>query len=455
MRRILNALPLLVVAWGLLAFGAVYSWAFTPLAIVAAISGAYELWVGRRLLDRTPVPALAVALFLLIAAVGVQLIPLPCSMVARISPGVATLLTSYVVGFTTGSLHSLSIAPRATLIALALLLAFGTFLLGLVVRVSRRGATDLAGGIAVLGAAASMVAIVQRSADTQLVYGFWRPTFSTTPYGPFINRNHFAGWMLMALPLTLAYAWSRGARASQESRWRRRLAWLSSKDANQAVLSAFVSVVMAMSLMFSASRSGAIALVITLVILGAVAWRTSDTRARKPLIVYGFVLVVFVFGWSTTRELNARFVTAHHDFAGRMEIWSDTMRVVADAPLTGTGLNTYGASMLFYQRTDPDVHFVEAHNDYLQLAAEGGILICVPAAVFIGVVITAAVAQTNRYGLTPTRAGALAGLMAIALQEVGDFSLQMPGNVVLFCVLLAAAVAPRPTPQHVRKLEAV
>lgn len=52
--------------------------------------------------------------------------------------------------------------------------------------------------------------------------------------------------------------------------------------------------------------------------------------------------------------------------------WNDTLRMVGDFPLTGIGINTFSEAMLDYQTTFLDQHFGEAHNDWLQLAAEGG-----------------------------------------------------------------------------------
>jgi O-antigen ligase len=93
---------------------------------------------------------------------------------------------------------------------------------------------------------------------------------------------------------------------------------------------------------------------------------------------------------------------------------------------------------------DPDKHVTAAHNDYLQLLAEGGALVCIP----VGLVMLTIGWTVRRRFLDETgdtaeywiRIGAVTGLVAIALQEIGDFSLQMPGNAVLFAVLLALAV---------------
>jgi O-antigen ligase len=90
------------------------------------------------------------------------------------------------------------------------------------------------------------------------------------------------------------------------------------------------------------------------------------------------------------------------------------------------------------------MHFREAHNDYLQLAAEGGVLLGIPALAAV-VLLVRAIRKRFRddsddrmtYWL---RFGATTGLVAIALQSAVDFSLQMPGNAVLFVVLCAAAL---------------
>jgi len=128
----------------------------------------------------------------------------------------------------------------------------------------------------------------------------------------------------------------------------------------------------------------------------------------------------------------------------RREIWGVTARIIHDFPLTGTGLNTFGIATLAYQVAHTDMHFAEAHNDYLQLAAEGGVLLTAPALVAL-VFTTRAVwrrfaAHDSRGGSFWPRLGAVTGLIAIALQSFVDFSLQMPGTAVLFVVFLAVAL---------------
>jgi O-antigen ligase len=123
-----------------------------------------------------------------------------------------------------------------------------------------------------------------------------------------------------------------------------------------------------------------------------------------------------------------------------MDAWS----VIRDFPLAGTGLNTYWAAALFYQRHELAHFFAQAHNDYLQLAAEGGLLLILPAvaclAIFIRDVRRARREEVRGSVSWWLRSGAVTSLLAIACQETVEFSLQMPGNAALFVVVCAIAV---------------
>jgi hypothetical protein len=105
--------------------------------------------------------------------------------------------------------------------------------------------------------------------------------------------------------------------------------------------------------------------------------------------------------------------------------------------------------MLFYQRRNPGFHMAQAHNDYLQLLAEGGLMVAVPAVLtllFLARAIQrnlrAARAEARGYWI---RAGATVGLLGIAVQEIFEFSLQIPADALLFCTLAAIALAPPST----------
>src|SRR6185503_19565916 len=97
-----------------------------------------------------------------------------------------------------------------------------------------------------------------------------------------------------------------------------------------------------------------------------------------------------------------------------------------------------------FQTGDKRLHFQEAHNDYLQLAAEGGLLVGIPILVTLGLFVREVRRRFREAPKSGTtyylRVGAVAGLLSIALQSLLEFSLQMPGNAALFTLLAAVAL---------------
>jgi O-antigen ligase len=462
--RSLRGLTVLIVAgiaWGALAFGAVYAWAFTPLLIVCLTVGAWCCAVDTGATLNKPV---AISLLAIGLTGALQLIPLTRSTLQSVSPATDRVLQHYDVQYANSvkDPHVLSIDPPSTGRGLIFFASFGLLLVGLSRMLTRRQVALLAMCTTGLGAVIALVGIVQRATFNGKIYGFWQPHMASTPFGPFINRNHFAGWMLMALPLAVGLFCGLIARGMDDLLgpgdtardvddpvvWRRRLLWCSSPDASRIILIGFAIVAMALSLVLSLSRLGLCGITIALLIGGRFAVRNRKQRAQR-IVAYGYVLLFVIVSvaslWAGVEEGVARFTDpGARDLGGRLPIWEDTVRIVRDFPLTGTGLNTYGTAMLFYQTTLPNEHVREAHNDYLQLAAEGGLFLGVPIAIavmiFVREVYLRFREKSDELTVYWIRTGAVAGLAAIALQSIGEFSLQMPGNALLFTTLCAIAL---------------
>jgi O-antigen ligase len=341
----------------------------------------------------------------------------------------------------------LSIAPRATITALVLYVALATLMLGVARAVSATGPRRIAALISGLGIVLALIGIVQRPFYDGQIYGFWTPLMKGSPFGPFVNKNHFAGWMLMALPLTFGLLCANVARATPPvaSSWRPRVLWLSSAEASRVLILGAAAAVMALSLVLTMSRSGILAFAVAIAVTSWWAIRRLPVRSGRLAVgVYFACLVLFVVGWAGGVDaLVVRFGSADPSTVNeRLPIWRDTWRIIHDFWLTGTGLNTYGVATLFYQTSVPGFHLREAHNDYLQLAAEGGLLLGVPVLCAIAALtrdMRRRFAESNGSSYW-VRLGAVTGLIAIALQSTVEFSLQMPGNAALGAVLLGIAL---------------
>jgi hypothetical protein len=467
------AVALAVIAWGALAFGAVYPWAYTPLMAGCACVGALGLWRYRKVPFSHANRAWFVALLCVMAAVLAQLLPLPAVVLKTLSPSTDAFLQNYDITYALGASgdghqvgsdaiagpvrHPLSIAPRATVVGLAFLGAFTLFLAGLTRALSGSGARRLATLIVAFGVCLALVGIVQKvmlgdhAWGGMKIYGFWRPAnLLSTPFGPYVNKNHFAGWMLMAVPLALGLALGMAEQGmrDQPPGWRSTVLWLSSPLGGRVQLILIAVLLMLASLLMTKSRSGVAALVIALVFVSIAAGRRFGS-ARVGLGALASLGVIFL----------GVFVMAGADFASRItsrldamelrkNIWSDSAAIIRAFPLTGTGVNTFGTAMINYQTSYSDQHFQEAHNDYLQVLVEGGLLVALPALVTLVLIARTIRRRFRDDGDAMTywiRAGATIGLMAIALQAFVEFSLQMPGNAALSVALLAIALheAPR------------
>src|SRR6266540_182300 len=411
---------LLLIAWGALAFGAVYAWASLPLFVGCAAAGLAG--TVQRAGAGKPESVLVFALAGVVLAIGTQLVPLPIQTIRVVSPATDTLLERYTLGYPAIQHHALSIEPRATIHGLAAMSALALFLLGLARVLRRHEASQIARGVIVLGVVLAVIGVTQKAMWNGKIYGLWAPTVAGDSFGPFINRNHFAGWMLMALPLALGYFCGRAARGMGQANLglRERIVWLSSADASETVLVGFSVIVMALALTLTMSRSGMIGLLVALVISCLVVIRHQASLSRRAIGGYLIFVTVAVVAWTGFDTIAARFADTETSISSRLGIWTDTWRLAGKVPLAGTGLNTYSVAMLFYQKAEPGLHFAQAHNDYLQLVAEGGVLVCGPATLAI-----LAVAWTVRRRfreLSPEstdywiRFGAVTGIVAVGVQ---------------------------------------
>jgi O-antigen ligase len=181
-------------------------------------------------------------------------------------------------------------------------------------------------------------------------------------------------------------------------------------------------------------------------VIGLVVVITAGGRARKAMgVVYLVGMFAVVVGWAGVDLLTQRFDQDDVSHYGdRKGIWADARRVAASFPLTGVGFGSYGTAMIVYQQHGKTAHTEQAHDDYLQLAAEGGVLLVVPAILLAAAIARQIWRRLRERGGSQTswwvRIGALTGLLAIGLQEIVDFSLQMPGNAILCAVLIGIAL---------------
>jgi len=422
-----------LIAAATLAFGAVYPWGYLPLFAASALIGVAAI---------------------LRAGVAPPLRPLPRTLVDMMSPAAAGILRAFSLTFASAEAARLplSIDPARTQIAVIAFGALALFLVGAPAWLDRRALRALPRALALFALLLALFGIYSRENSNRdtLIYWFWRPQDSVgaSPFGPFVNRNHFGGWMLMAICLMTGSMFGQIERAIRERRRHTRvLSWLSSPEANGIGLMLIAVVMAIVALFWTLSRSSITGLAVSAAAFGWLVTRRRrfGTAPRSAILVMFGAALLAGLVWRGPDDVLQRFQDGQNLFS-RLDAWRDGWRVVQDFPVAGTGLNTYSDAMLFYQTRNRDFHLAQAHNDYLQLLAEGGLLVALPALAALVLLVQrvrrnlhAARHEARGYWI---RAGAAVGMLGVGVQEIFEFSLQIPANALLFCTLAAVAMAP-------------
>jgi O-antigen ligase len=411
-----------------LAYGTVHYWSLAVFEIGACalvLMWAVDAWRSRTLrFNRSALQLPLMGLFLLGL---VQLLPLG-------NHAGADVLNAEPV-------RSLSLDPYSTRLALvqiaALFIYFAAALafidspkrLRLVVRV-----------VTIFGFALALLGLMQYFTSPGRIY-WLKDLPQSMPFGPFYNRHHFAGYMelCMALPLGLLFS---GA-IEREKR----------------PIYLFAVAIMGISLVMTNSRGGLIALVALVLFLVAVAgfgrrdedessgekggrMRAALTRAGMAMaLVLALVGGALLFGGEEALSRMIGTVNSNDPTTGRAHFWSVTLQVIQAHPILGSGLGSYGLAYTQYDSRNGLFRLEQAHNDYLQLVSDAGLIGLALGILFFVLLFRKGFARhettdTFRRGVAT---GALGGCFAVLVHSFFDFTLHTTANALLFLVLTALA----------------
>ena len=443
-----------VLAWVTFPGGGVYPWVWVPAAGAILL---LALMIRPRIAAddlARPVDTLLVACGI---AIAIQLVPLPRAVLQAIDPHAHDVRTALWLvspeGLEDGRPLPISVVPRDTLAAFGIFGA-STVLFWICRSICEAGGTGrLARGAAFIGIIASVGAIVQRAGSRELLWGIWQPIDAgAVPYGPFVNRNHFATWLVMAIPLVFGYLVARVPSRAPSPLLSQRIA-TSLKQLGTIRIWMVASVcVMTLALLISTSRSGLIGLTGALAVTSFLTKNRGGRAIRRWTALQAVLLVLVGISFANVDSLVDRFdqtLRPVGEGRGRWAVWGDTVRVIQAFPLTGTGAGAFGTAVTVYQTSEPGYSIGQAHNHYLQLAAEGGALIGVPALATLGAFVALfrrRLAQDSGPDYL-VRAGAIAGVAAVFVQSIWETGARMPANAMLLAILAAVATySPRMVP---------
>ena len=268
------------------------------------------------------------------------------------------------------------------------------------------------------------------------LYWFREMHYGGIPFGPYVNRNHFAGFAELIIPIGLVPLVL--GKVRRERRF---------------IVGVLVLVPL-VALFLSASRGGIVSIGVEFsVLLILLLFRRSlGKHALAGALVLG---LAFLFvSWLGVNEIIARFSTLQSlevTETKRASMRHGSWHIFLDHPIIGTGFNTLQTIYPPYE-TDYDGKIVNhSHNDYLEALAETGILGGFCCAWFLALLLFQAISSLDRSNRSFTVSLHLAGLVACSgflTHSLVDFNLHIPANALLFLLIaLLATASVRPTNQ--------
>jgi O-antigen ligase len=304
-----------------------------------------------------------------------------------------------------------------------------------------------------------LVHVILAVAVTSAIYGILRQTIQRDTgfvlpllrpgagYGQFINKNHFAYLMEMAFGLGLGLIAFGGVKRKH------------------ATLYVALLLPIWTALVLSNSRGGILAMILQLVIavlmLSYFKWTTTENaflvRASRSVAIRIALIMVLIVAlglgiiWVGGDRLLSNFEAVSGEFSSdpivssggvtRNEIWRATLKTITDHPVVGVGFGGYWIAVTAHHNASGTMTPQEAHNDYLELLASGGLVGFAIAIWFF--VIALRMIRSNLHTASRTRKAlclaSVVGLSGALLHSFFDFGLHLMANALVFCVLLALA----------------
>ena len=283
--------------------------------------------------------------------------------------------------------------------------------------------------------AVSLFGIMQHFTSGNEIYWMQSLKADVKPFGPYVNRNDFAGFVELTLPIGLALIIFRGAH----------------KD--MFPLLSLLTVVPIGAIILSSSRAGIIGLAfeVGVLVLFAVNWsRISRKRHDSRFRVIGLAVLAAVLfvAWIGVGHSIDRFTSMSHPevtLSRRISMARGAIRIFVAHPLKGCGLGALVDVFPLYE-TAYDGRVVDhVHNDYLEALAEAGILGAICGISFLWLLYregrNSLAAEQGQFSRA-IHAGAVASVCGLLLHSFVDFNLHIPANALLFLLEVSIVVSP-------------
>lgn len=429
--RALEGLLIFLIVTAPMAFGAVQPWAYK--AASTAVFLMVFIWLARAISNggfsyiKTP---LFYFVPLLILFSVLQVLPLPLFIVDAFSPGRAAMRAAAGVA---GDCDTLALCPYYVINrSMHLLSALLLFFLTMHLASSKKSINRIAVALLATGALLAALLFVQKA----VIAG--KSTL------PFINKNHFAGYMELLIPVAAARVayWSPAGGRRLRNLWKQVHGLMASRTSGVLLALFAACLIMVAAVIHTMSRGGMIGMAFSFVVLIAL-MINSRKRAAVMLCVTG-VLLVLALGWASQEKLGKRVaqlgdIQEDTSSMARISVWRDTLDLSAGFPVTGAGLGCFESVYPFHKTIMKEININQPESDYLYTLSEAGALGLLMAAAFALMFLTPVVRGIfagDDLFVRGVATGSVCGFAALLAHGVVDTSLHMPAILLTTCVVM-------------------
>jgi len=450
MNRGIFILYIFVLIFAPLAFGTVEPWSLTIVEICSLL--AFLLFLLGKLRNKEiflyEIPG-AIPLLCLLAVIGIQLVPLPGSIIKIVSPETYNIYRDTIFLYEPMQWVSLSINQKATLVEFLRVTTYIVFYVLTVQVLSKKDALIKTVTIlAIFASLLSLFAILQHILPNNKIYWLRGLTLGGSPFGPYVNRNHYAGLMEMLFPLVLSLFLFYKPRSTYKSLRDKTAEFFTIQGTNVYVLLGFSAVLIATSVLLTLSRSGIVSLCISMIFFGLLFFRRGARKRRGLIIIIVFILVVLSvgwFGWDPIIERFERLKDSHGNISElRLSVWKDSRNIIGDFPLMGTGFGSFPNIYPKYRTLAVSGVYEHAHNDYIELLSEGGVFAFFFCLCFLSSLVYKSyrvfLKRRETYSINLYIAS-ISGILSILIHGLTDFNLHIGANGLYSFFLAGLAVS--------------
>src|SRR6266566_1214297 len=282
----------------------------------------------------------------------------------------------------------------------------------------------------ILGFGVSVFAILQHFTFNGKLYWVRELRYGGIPFGPYVNRNHFAGLAELLIPPGLAILILRAERR------------------DQLPLVVLFTLFPIGALFLSASRGGIMSFLAEIGLLAILL--LFRRRERKELVAAGLLVVLGIalvswLGIGRALERFASYKSLEVTEGRRIEMLHGTWRIFLDHPIAGTGLGTLQDVFPLYETIYDGLIVNHSHNDYAEALAETGVIGGLCGLAFLVLLVWTGwkniVAEKEVMNLA-YHAGALVACFGLLVHATVDFNFHIPSNALIFLLQAALATSP-------------